>query len=228
VLKEIEHKCGLPRSPWIRMTLVVPLALVVMLTYHVLVYGLLGGGASSLAESAAAAAVTANTSGDEPVAGIASAAEPTVVQINVESTETTPFDTESSSGIGSGVIFRKDGYIVTNAHVVEGAQEVNVAFADGSTEKGRVVGTDTYTDVAVVKVDRSDLPAASFGDSGKVVVGQLAVAIGSPQGFQSTVTSGVISGLARIIHERIRGLLRRARTRGAGRGALRPGAAAPS
>jgi serine protease Do len=201
VLKEIGHKRGLSRFSWIRMALILPLALVVMLAYHVLVYGVFRDNGFLGVGSAAATPVAAatETSSDEPVAGIASAAEPSVVQINVESVETTPFGTESSSGIGSGVIFRKDGYIVTNAHVVEGASSVNVAFADGSTGKGSVVGTDTYTDLAVVKVDRNDLPAASFGDSGKVVVGQLAVAIGSPSGFQSTVTSGVISGLGREV-----------------------------
>ncbi len=97
------------------------------------------------------------------------------------------------------MIYREDGHVITNAHVVEGATEVNVAFSDGSTERGKILGTDAFTDIAVVKVERNDLPVASFGDSAKLAVGQLAVAIGSPSGFQSTVTSGVISGLGREV-----------------------------
>jgi serine protease Do len=89
--------------------------------------------------------------------------------------------------------------VITNAHVVQGATEVNVAFAEGSTESGRVLGTDAVTDIAVVKVERNNLPVARFGEGAKLAVGQLAVAIGSPSGFQSTVTSGVISGLGREV-----------------------------
>jgi prepilin-type processing-associated H-X9-DG protein len=83
--------------------------------------------------------------------------------------------------------------------VVQDSNWVNVAFADGSTERGNVVGKDETTDIAVVKVDRTDLPAAKFGNSRDLIVGQRAVAIGSPSGFQSTVTSGVISGLNREV-----------------------------
>jgi serine protease Do len=134
-----------------------------------------------------------------PVAEVAGRMEPSVVQVNVEAIQTTSHGPQEAQGIGSGVIYREDGYIITNNHVVEGAREVNVAFANGSVETGEVVGTDPYTDIAVVKVDKQDLPAAEFGDSGDLLVGQLAVAIGSPSGFQSTVTSGVISGLNREV-----------------------------
>ena len=134
---------------------------------------------------------------DEPVARVASQVEPSVVQINVQSTQTTPYGPQSEEGIGSGVIYRKDGYIITNNHVVEGASEVNVAFADGTTERAQVVGRDPRTEIAVVRVGRDNLPAAKFSESDDLVVGQLAVAIGSPSGFESTVTSGVISGLGR-------------------------------
>jgi len=78
---------------------------------------------------------------DEPVARVASKVGPSAVQINVTGTRQTPFGMQESEGVGSGVIYRKDGYIVTNNHVVEGASEVNIAFADGSTERGEVVGT---------------------------------------------------------------------------------------
>jgi len=96
------------------------------------------------------------------------------------------------------VIYRSDGYIVTNNHVVEGSRDVEVAFADGDTERGEVVGTDPTTDIAVVKVNRNDLPAAGFA-SGDPIVGQTAVAVGSPSGFESTVTSGIISGTGREV-----------------------------
>ena len=134
---------------------------------------------------------------DEPVAQVASQVEPSVVQVNVEAIQTTPFGTERGGGVGSGVIYREDGYIITNNHVVEGASEVNVAFADGTTERAEVVGRDPNTEIAVVWVDRDNLPAAKFSESDNLVVGQLAVAIGSPSGFESTVTSGVISGIGR-------------------------------
>lgn len=136
---------------------------------------------------------------DEPVAQVASQVEPSVVQVNVQAIQQTPFGAQEQEGLGSGVIYRSDGYIVTNNHVVEGADEVNIAFADGTVERGEVVGTDPTTDLAVVQVNRTDLPAASFVEGDDLIPGQLAVAIGSPSGFQSTVTSGVISGLNREI-----------------------------
>jgi serine protease Do len=134
---------------------------------------------------------------DEPVAQVASQVGPSVVQINVEATQNTPFGPQRGEGVGSGVIYRKDGYIITNNHVVEGASELSVAFADGTTERAEVVGRDPDTEIAVIRVGRDDLPAAKFADSDNLAVGQLAVAIGSPSGFESTVTSGVISGLGR-------------------------------
>jgi serine protease Do len=134
---------------------------------------------------------------DEPVALVASQLEPSVVQVNVRAVQNTPFGAEQQEGVGSGVIYRDDGYIITNDHVVADAQEVNVAFADGTTERAEVVGRDPRTEIAVLKVDRNDLPAASFSDDVNLVVGQLAVAVGSPSGFESTVTAGVISGLSR-------------------------------
>lgn len=139
------------------------------------------------------------TSSDEPVAQVASQVEPSVVQVNVRGIQTTPFGKQEQGGLGSGVIYRKDGYIVTNNHVIEGADQVNVAFADGTTEKGEVVGADPRTDLAVIKVNRDNLPAAKFRASNDLLPGQLAVAIGSPSGFESTVTAGVVSGLNREI-----------------------------
>jgi S1-C subfamily serine protease len=134
---------------------------------------------------------------DEPVAQVASQVGPSVVQVNVDVTQNTPFGPQSEEGIGSGVIYRDDGYIVTNNHVVEGATDLSVAFADGTTEPAEVVGRDPRTEMGVIRVDRNDLPAAKFNEDEDLVVGQLAVAIGSPSGFESTVTSGVISGIGR-------------------------------
>ena len=152
-------------------------------------------GPDGLAKTAVASHV--HVPGDEPVAQVAADVEPSVVQVNVSGIQRTPFGTEKQEGIGSGVIYRSDGYIITNNHVVEGARTVEIAFADGTTERGEVVGTDPITDLAVIKVNRDGLPAASFSDDKQLAVGQLTVAIGSPSGFQSTVTSGVLSGMGR-------------------------------
>lgn len=135
----------------------------------------------------------------EPVAQVSEQVRPSVVQIGVQSVQNTPYGQQEGEGVGSGVIYRQDGYIITNNHVVEGASEVNVALASGQTLTGEVVGGDPFTDIAVVKVDENGLPAASFQTQQGLDVGQLAVAIGSPQGFDSTVTAGVISGLNREI-----------------------------
>jgi len=104
-------------------------------------------------------------------------------------------------GVGSGVIFRSDGYIVTNNHVVAGAKEIIVSLSDGRSLKGHIVGADELTDIAVVKINATDLPAAAFGNSDDLVVGEPAIAIGNPMGleFQGSVTSGVISALNRTL-----------------------------
>ncbi len=176
-----------------------------------LVAGLLVVGCSSEDESPDGGAVadpeesSRPLDGMWPVAEVAAEVEPSVVQVNVEAIETTPFGSEPREGLGSGVIYREDGYIITNNHVVEGASEVNVAFADGSIEEGEVVGGDPSTDIAVVQVDRDDLPAADFAENLDLRLGQLAVAVGSPSGFQSTVTSGIVSGLGREIPAELTG-----------------------
>ncbi len=143
---------------------------------------------------------------NEPAAQVAAQVSPSVVQVNVQAVQRNQFGgTQKAQGVGSGVIYRRDGYIVTNNHVIQGASEVNIAFADGSTERGEVVGIDPSTDLAVVRVDREDLPAAKFAENADLVPGQLAVAIGSPSGFASTVTAGVISGLNREVPAELTG-----------------------
>ncbi|HVL11033.1 MAG TPA: trypsin-like peptidase domain-containing protein [Gemmata sp.] len=102
-------------------------------------------------------------------------------------------------GTGSGVIFAPDGFLLTNHHVVQGSEKVRVRLNDGSEMAGRVVGNDPWTDLAVVQAEGETFPYAQLGDSGALKVGQLAVAIGSPLGFESTVTAGVISALGRTL-----------------------------
>jgi serine protease Do len=103
------------------------------------------------------------------------------------------------AGSGSGVIVSSDGDILTNAHVVEGADTIAVTLPDGRQFKGRVIGSDHSTDVALVKVDGSNLPAAHIGTSQGLVPGQIAVAIGNPLGLRFTVTHGIVSALGRPI-----------------------------
>ena len=137
-----------------------------------------------------------------PVVRAAKAVGPAVVGITNKAVArdwfNNPVETE---GVGSGVIFRKDGYIVTNNHVVSGAKEIVVSLSDGRSLKGKLIGKDEFTDLAVVKVDANDLPTAAFGNSDNVVVGEPAIAIGNPMGleFQGSVTAGVISALNRTL-----------------------------
>ncbi len=101
---------------------------------------------------------------------------------------------ERAVGSGSGVIVRQDGYILTNNHVIKGADALEVEFSDGSSAPGKIVGTDPDTDLAVVKVEVDNLKAVKFGDSDTIRVGDWVLAIGSPFGLDQTVTAGIISG----------------------------------
>ncbi|HHT68563.1 MAG TPA: trypsin-like serine protease [Firmicutes bacterium] len=100
-------------------------------------------------------------------------------------------------GVGSGVIYRDDGYILTNNHVVADAEDIIVELADGRRFRGTVVGGDPLTDLAVVKVEAEGLPVANFADSNELRVGQMAIAIGNPLGQSNTVTTGVVSAVDR-------------------------------
>jgi S1-C subfamily serine protease len=102
-------------------------------------------------------------------------------------------------GAGSGVLFTPDGFLLTNHHVIHGSERVRVRLNSGQELAGRVVGADPWTDLALVQAEASGLPCAALGDSVKLRVGQLVVAIGSPFGFDSTVTAGVISALGRTL-----------------------------
>ncbi len=96
-------------------------------------------------------------------------------------------------GVGSGFIISGDGYVLTNAHVVEGADEVFVTLTDKREFKAKIIGSDRRTDVALVKIEGADLPRLTIGDSGKLRVGEWVIAIGSPFGLESTVTAGIVS-----------------------------------
>ena len=104
---------------------------------------------------------------------------------------------ETPRGVGSGFIISPDGYVLTNAHVVEGADEVYVTLTDKREFKAKIIGSDKRSDVAVVKIEGSNLPRLTFGDSNKLRVGEWVIAIGSPFGLENTVTAGIISAKAR-------------------------------
>lgn len=101
------------------------------------------------------------------------------------------------SGLGSGVIVEKDGYILTNNHVVKGAEEIKVTLSDKREFKGKVIGSDQKTDLAVIKIDSHNLPVIKLGDSEKLKVGEMVLAIGNPFGLSHTVTSGIVSATGR-------------------------------
>ena len=106
-------------------------------------------------------------------------------------------ETFERRGLGTGVIMREDGYIVTNFHVVAESSEISIILADGAEHTGEVVGADPETDLAVIRVNATGLPAAEFGDSKSLEVGEWVIAIGSPFGLENTVTSGIISATGR-------------------------------
>ena len=104
---------------------------------------------------------------------------------------------ERQVGLGSGVIVSAAGYLLTNNHVIEGADDVEVALGDGRIAKARTVGTDPESDIAVLKIDLDKLPVIEFGDVDKIQVGDVVLAIGNPFGVGQTVTSGIVSALGR-------------------------------
>ena len=145
--------------------------------------------------------ITTKVSRDsDPVIAAAQKVRPSVVNIRTQRQIGGVFHQGlEDSGLGSGVIFRSDGYILTNNHVIAGADVIFVAIGNEPDVRGRVVGRDAETDLAVVKVNKENLPAAELGSSADLKVGELVVAIGSPFGFEHTVTAGVVSALNRNV-----------------------------
>lgn len=164
--------------------------------------------------------------GDNAIADIAESAAPSVVNIDTQMSVSMPRDVFhngrgfgnfefffgpgfqglpqeprrfESRGSGSGVIVRKDGYILTNNHVVKNATAIKVTLNDKQVFKGKVVGRDSFTDLALVKIDAQDLPVARFGSSKALRPGDWAIAIGSPLGLDHTVTLGIVSALGRSL-----------------------------
>ncbi len=113
-----------------------------------------------------------------------------------------PGPRQESRSLGSGFIISKDGYILTNEHVIEGGDEITVRLTDKREFKARLIGTDKRTDIALIKIEPSGpLPAVKFGDPAKLKVGEWVVAIGSPFGFENTVTAGIVSGKGRTMQD---------------------------
>jgi len=125
---------------------------------------------------------------------------PAVVQVGVQrDVDGRGHQGNEIQGTGSGVLFTPDGFLATNRHVVRGARRIAITLSDGRSFNGQLVGDDPHTDVAVVRLQATNLPMAQFGDSDELRPGQLVVAIGNPLGFQTTVTSGIVSALGRSL-----------------------------
>lgn len=155
---------------------------------------------SSLGSQIASADVSSNASKGAYTA-VAEKAKPTVVEITTEIVSNNSyFQQYVESGAGSGVIISTDGYIITNNHVIEGASKITVRLTTGTEYEAVLIGTDSQSDIAVLKVDATGLPYATIGDSSKLAVGEEVLAIGNPLGsLGGSVTNGIISALDREI-----------------------------
>lgn len=133
----------------------------------------------------------------QAVTRVAEQVSPSVVKIDV--TTEGRGNGPRQGGSGSGFLFTPDGYILTNSHVVHGAKQMEALLSDGRSYRAEAIGEDPETDLAVIRIDAPDLIPAKLGDSQAIRVGQLAIAIGNPYGFQCTVTAGVISAMGRSL-----------------------------
>jgi S1-C subfamily serine protease len=148
-----------------------------------------GGAPSAVASPAPLSSPTIASALQNDFVRVVSQVSPSVVVI------------ETASGLGSGIVFDTKGDIVTNNHVVEGSTTVTVTLADGQKLPGTVIGTYPAGDIAVVHVTGSNLQPATFGDSSKLVVGDIVLAVGNPLGLQTSVTQGIVSAVGRSVPE---------------------------
>jgi S1-C subfamily serine protease len=161
-------------------------------------------GATTPAPTTTAAAATPRPpSGDSDVSALYAQTRPSVVRVNTVSTSSSRFGSSPSEGTGSGVIIDKEGHILTNYHVVANAQQIQVALSDETTGTAELVGSDSATDLAIIKVDlpAETLSPATLGDSDAIRVGESVIAIGNPFGLEGTVTEGIVSGLDRTLSQ---------------------------
>lgn len=172
---------------------------VAIVTAAVLGGGVVGGSAGAVvagldspAPPAPVSAVAAADTAPLDVSSVVEKVMPSVVQVTVR--------TDAGEGLGSGVVLSADGRILTNYHVVGGARDVVITFADGATASATVVGADRQSDLALLQTTGvRDLTPAELGDSGSVSVGDSVIAIGSPAGLRGTVTTGIVSALDRDV-----------------------------
>ena len=148
-------------------------------------------GGQATGDQAAGAAAPAGTAAGDQLQQVLGTVLPAVVKIEARS--------DTGKATGSGVIFAKDGYVLTNAHVVDGAQTIGVTLSTSEPLRARFVGRDLNNDLAVLKVRRSGLTEAKAGRSADLRVGDAAIVVGSPYGFQSSVTTGIVSALHRVV-----------------------------
>jgi S1-C subfamily serine protease len=137
----------------------------------------------------------------QTVTAVADEVSPSVLRLDVEGVRSTgrTRGRESGTGSGSGFVFTPDGYVLTNSHVVSGASKITLTTLDGRRFPAHLVGDDPHTDLAVVRAFTTDIPPVSLGDSSNLRVGQIAVAVGNPYGFDCSVTAGVVSALGRSL-----------------------------
>jgi S1-C subfamily serine protease len=149
------------------------------------------GTAATGDQAASAAAVPEGTPGGDQLQRVLGAVLPAVVKVEAR--------TDTGKATGSGVIFANGGYVLTNAHVVDGAQSIGVTLSTSEPLRARLVGRDLTNDLAVLKVRRPGLAKATFGRPADLRVGDAAIVVGSPFGFQSSVTTGIVSALHRVV-----------------------------
>lgn len=163
---------------------------------------LMNGSQGNLGQNNGTQTAPIESSGESPVIQIAEKVSPAVVGVSNQVNVNSIFHTQPvEQGSGSGVVFDEQGYIVTNYHVIQNSDKITVTLTNGKKVAAKLIGSDQRTDLAVIKIEEKGLTAARFGDSSKLKVGELAVAIGNPLGeqFASTVTTGVISALNRTV-----------------------------